>query len=184
MMDVLVERKLAAILFIVCFLVFAVGGILYTGRDIWKWPAAQTATYLLWERSFVIAALLINVMGFVLLEHLLSTAGDVVIGRLALVIYLISALVLLVAETTYLNNRQWVYPQIVFYVVLALLVQVAFGAALLRTGLVAGWAGWATIIWNLACLVILPIATPSNMYFPVLHHVAPLLIGIALLARG
>lgn len=183
-MDIVAERKMTAILFILCFVVFAVGSILFLGREIWRWPAAQTATYLLWERSAIIAALLINVMGFVLLERLLNAAGDAVIGRLALVIYLLGAAVLVVAETTFLSNRQSVYPQIVTHVVLAFLVQAAFGVALLRTGLVAGWAGWATIIWNLAWLVLLPIITPRDMYFPVLHHFAPLLIGIALLAKG
>jgi len=84
-------------------------------------------------------------------------------------------------QSAYLHNREWVYPQIVFHVVLAFLAQAAFGAALLRTGLVAGWVGWATILWNLAWLVVLAIVSPRNMYFPVLHHVAPLLIGIALL---
>jgi hypothetical protein len=30
-------------------------------------------------------------------------------------------------------------------------------------------------------LVALPVFTPRDVYFPVLHHAAPLLIGIALL---
>lgn len=85
---------------------------------------------------------------------------------------------------SYLNNREWVYSQIVLYVVLAFLAQAAFGVALLRTGLVAGWAGWATIIWNLVWLIVLPIATPRDMYFPALQHTAPLIIGVALLVRS
>jgi len=36
-------------------------------------------------------------------------------------------------------------------------------------------AGW---------LVILPINRPQNMYYPWLHYVAPLLIGIGLLIKG
>jgi hypothetical protein len=123
-------------------------------------------------------------MGFVLLENMLRNAGDTVIARLAMVIYLISAAVLVVAETTFLYKGEWVYPQLVVHVVLAFLVQIAFGVSLLRTGLVAGWAGWAIIIWNLGWLVVLPIVTPRDIYFPVLHHVAPLIIGIALLVRG
>jgi hypothetical protein len=180
-MEFLTDRRIAAILLILCSLVFLVAGILYTGRAIWKWPAAQTQTHLIWERSFVITAALINVMGFVLLQSLLNSAGDSIIARLALPIYLIATAVLLAAEGTYLNTRDWVYPQIILYVVLAFLAQAAFGVALLRTGLVPAWAGWATVVWNLAWLVILPLASPQDIYFPVLHHVAPLLIGIALL---
>lgn len=178
------ERRLAASLLIVCGIVFAVGGFLYTGRAIWKWPAGQTSAYLHWERGFILLALLVNVLGVALLEGLLRNAGESVISRLAMIIYLVSAVVLVVAETAYLNNREWVYPQIVFYVVLAFLAQAAFGAAILRTGLVADWAGWATIIWNLFWLVVLLIFSPQNIYFPALHHAAPLLIGIALLVKG
>jgi hypothetical protein len=89
--------------------------------------------------------------------------------------------VVIVAETAYLGKRDWIYPQIVLYVVLGFLAQAALGASLLQTGLVAGWVGWFTIIWNLACLVLLLIFSPRNIYFPVLHHLAPLIIGIALL---
>lgn len=178
------ERQVAAILLISGGIIFAVGGILFTGRTIWKWPIGQTPEFLRWERGFVIAALLVNVLGLVLLENLLRAAGDSLIARLAMVTYLIGAMVIVVAETSYLSNREWVYSQIVLYVVLALLAQAAFGVALLQTGLVARWAGWATIIWNLVWLVVLPIATPRDMYYPALHHAAPLLIGIALLMKS
>jgi hypothetical protein len=180
--NLLAERQITAFLLISCGLIFTVGGILFTGRTIWKWPAAQTPEFLRWERGFVITAVLVNVWGVVLLEGMLRTAGESIISRLALVTYLIASVVVMVAELAYLHNREWVYPQIVLYVVLAFLAQAAFGVALLRSGIVMPWVGWATIAWNLACLVILVIASPGNMYFPALHHVAPLIIGIALLS--
>lgn len=181
--NIVSERRIAALLLIACGVIFAVGGSLYTGRALWKWPAGQTTGYLRWERGFFIAAVLVTVCGLVLLEDLLRAAGDAVIARLGLVTYLVGAVVVVVAETTYLHTREWVYPQIVCYVVLALLAQAAFGVALLRTGLVAGWAGWATIVWNLGWLVVLPIASPRDLYYPALHHTAPLFIGVALLAK-
>ena len=175
------ERQIAASLLILCFVVFTVGGILYAGRAIWKWPAGETAGYLQWERGFVIAAVLITVLGLVLLAGILRDAGDSIVARLGMVTYIFGAFIVVVAETTYLSTREFVYPQIVVYVILAFLSQAAFGVSMLRTGLVAGWVGWATIIWNLGWLVILPIVSPRDIYFPVLHHAAPLLIGIALL---
>jgi hypothetical protein len=175
------QRQVAATLLIACGFIFTVGGILFTGRTIWKWSAAQTLEFLRWERGWVLAALMVNILGLTLLENLLHTEGDSIFAQVALVAYLIGGTVLVVAELSYIHNREWVYPQIVFHVVLAFLAQAAFGAALLQTELVAEWAGWATIIWNIAWLVILVIASPHNMYFPVLHHVAPLVIGIALL---
>jgi hypothetical protein len=176
------ERSGAASLLILGFVVFAVGGILYTGRAIWKWPAGQTGRYLLWERGFVIAAVMASVLGLVLLDDMLNSAGDSGVGRLGMVSYLFGAAVVVMAETTYLGKREWVYPSIVFYVVVGFLAQAAIGAALVQTELVAAWVGWFAIIWNVVWLVILPIFSPRDIYYPVLHHVAPLIIGIALLA--
>jgi hypothetical protein len=176
------ERSIAASLLVLSFVVFSVGGILYTGRAIWKWPAGQTTRYLLWERGFVIAAVLATVLGIVLLEDMLNSAGDSGAARLGMVTYVFGAVVVVVAETAYLGSREWVYPQVVLYVVLAFLAQAALGVALLQTEFAAGWVGWTAIIWNLAWLAILPILSPRDIYYPVLHHVAPLIIGIALLA--
>jgi hypothetical protein len=175
------ERELAALLLIAGALVFTVGGFLFTGREFAHWRIGQTAEFARWERGLVAAGLLLNVLGFTALESMLSAAGTSILARLALVTMLLSAAVLLAAEMTWLHNRVWVYPQVVLYVVLAFLAQAAFGVALAQSGLVAAWVGWATVAWNLACLVVLAVASPRNMYFPALHHLAPLVIGIALL---
>ena len=178
------DRQITAILLIACGLIFTVGGILFTGRVMWQWPASTTPGYLRWERGSVILAVLVTAFGLVLLEDLLRTAGDSVVARLGIVTYLIGAVVIMVAETSYLDNRQWVYSQTVLYVLLALISQAAFGLSLLQTGLVPRWAGWATLIWNLFWLVVLPIAARRDMYYPALHHAASLIIGIALLTSG
>jgi hypothetical protein len=139
----------------------------------------------------VIVAVLLTVLGLALLDDMLSrisSADDFAIARLGMVTYAFGAVIVVAAETTYLgkreSTREWNYSQVVFYVVLAFLAQAAIGAALIQTELVAAWVGWATIIWNLAWLAILSILSPHNMYYPALHHVAPLIIGIALLVQG
>jgi hypothetical protein len=174
-------RTTAATPLAMSFAVFCFGGVLYAGRAMWKWQIENNASHLIWERGFVIAAVLATVLGLVLLEDILHTAGDSVLARLGMVAYLFGAAVVVVAETAYLGKGDWIYPQVVLYVVLAFLAQAAFGVALLQTGLVAAWAGWTTVIWNLAWLVVMLIVRPRDIYFPVLHHVAPLVIGIALL---
>ncbi len=181
-MDLLTERRIAAVLLIACGLVFLPGGILYTQRGIWKWPTAQTVTHLAWERGFVIAAALINLMGFVLLEGLLRHSGDTILAPLALTVYLIGTSVLVAAESSFLGNREWVWTQVILYVIVAFLAQAAFGVALLYTGLVPAWASWTTIVWNLGWMAAFTIIHPHDIYYPVLHHVPPLIIGIALLA--
>lgn len=174
-------RTIAASALVLCFVVFIFGGVLFTGRAFWGWPTDNS--HMLWERGFVIVAVLATVLGLALLEDMLQAAGGSVLARLGMLAYLVGAVVVVVAETAYLGKRDWIYPQIVLYVVLAFLGQAAFGAALLRTGLVAAWAGWATVIWNMGWLFVMLIVRPNDIYFPVLHHVAPLIIGIALLAR-
>jgi hypothetical protein len=174
-------RTIAASLLILSLIVFGFGGALFTGRVFWGWSIDNS--HLIWERGFIIAAVLATVLGLALLEDLLRAAGEPVLSRLGMVIYLIGAVVVIVAETAYLSRRDWMYSQIVLYVVLAFLAQAAFGASLLQTGLVTGWVGWVTILWNLVWLFGLLIFNPHNVYFPVLHHVAPLMIGIALLTQ-
>lgn len=177
------EEQIAGGLLILSGLVFAVGGVLYTGRAILKWPAAESPGYLIWERGFVMASVLVNVLGLVLLESILRAAGDQVVARLGMVAYTFGAAIVVVAETLFLSRQEWVYSQVVVYVVLAFLSQAAFGVALLLTGFLPTWIGWATVAWNLGWLVVLPVVSPSDMYFPALHYAAPLLIGIALLKR-
>ena len=162
--------------------IFVPGGLLFTGRAILKWPAAQSQSYLYWERGFVMAAILAATLGLVLLERLLGAAGDKVLSPLGLTIFVIGTVLVLAAETFGLQRQEYLYAPIVAFVVLAFLGQAAFGAAILRTGLLPGWVGWATVIWSLAWLIILPIARPQDMYYPWLHYVAPLFIGITLLA--
>jgi hypothetical protein len=177
------EQQMAAWLLILSGLIFSVGGVLYAGRAILKWPAGETAGYLIWERGFVMGSVLVNVLGLVLLEALLRTAGDGVVARLAMVAYVFGSAVVVVAETAFISRHEWVYSQVVVYVVLAFLSQAAFGVALLVTGFLPAWVGWATIAWNLAWLVVLLIVSPADIYFPALHYAAPLLIGIMLLQR-
>jgi hypothetical protein len=182
--ELVVAQVVAGWLLILSWLIFAVGGILYTGRAIWKWPLSGTPAFLRWERGFVIAALLIAVVGLNLLERLLEAAGDQILAPAGMVIFLIGAALVTVAETFTLSRQEWLYAPIVVFVVLAFLAQAVFGIAILRTGLLPGWVGWITIFWNLGWLVVLPVTRPQNMYYPWLHYVSPLLIGIALLLKG
>jgi hypothetical protein len=174
-------RTLAASLLVLSAVIFGFGAALFMGRAFWNWPISSS--HLLWERGFIIAAVLATVLGLALLEDLLRAAGDTVLARLGMMTYLFGAIVLVVAETASLSGRSLVYPQLVLYVVLAFLAQATFGAALLRSGMVAAWAGWATVIWNPGCLLFMLIVRPEDSYYPWLHHVAPLIIGIALLRK-
>ena len=163
---------------------FEVSGILFTGRTMLNWQIEDRDAHMRWERSLVILPTVLTVLGLALLADLLSAAGDTFLAQLGAAAYLFGALLVVVTETTYLHNGEWNNPQVVTYVVLALLAQAAFGVALLQTGLVAVWAGWMTVIWNLGYLLIIAVFRPHEVYYPAIHFVAPLIIGLALLAGG
>jgi hypothetical protein len=99
-------------------------------------------------------------------------------------VYLFAGVLNVLYETMELARTNPNYPVIVVAVVLAFLGQAALGGGLLQARLLAPWIGWATILWNLAWLVPLLLFTPRDIYYPVLHHAMPLLIGGALLRRS
>jgi hypothetical protein len=181
--DLLSEQIVAGWLLILSGIIFLPAGLLFTGRAILKWPAAQSQGYLYWERGLVMAAILVASLGFVLLERLLEAAGDRILAPLGMVIFLIGTALALAAEAFGLSHQTYEYAPIVVFVILAFLGEGTFGASILRSGLLPAWVGWTTVIWNLGWLIILPIARPQDMYYPWLFYVAPELIGILLLVR-
>ena len=180
--EVVSEQVVAGWLLILSALVFLVAGFMFAARVIWKWPSAQSQSFSYWERGLVMAAILVATLGFVLLSQLLQGAGDRIAPPLALTVFLLGTVLVLAAESFGLHEQRYIYAPIVVAVVLAFIGQALFGVAILRSGFLPGWVGWVTVIWNLAWLVILPFARPQDMYYPWLHYVAPLVIGIALLS--
>lgn len=182
--DILSEQIVAGWLLILSALLFLPAGLLFTGRVIWKWPRAQTQGFLYGERGLVMAAILAATLGLILLAQLLQGAGDRIVPPLAMTIFLIGTVLVLAAESFGLHEQAYIYTPIVVAVVLAFVGQALFGLAILRTGFLPAWVGWVTVLWSLAWLIMLPLARPHDMYYPWLHYVAPLIIGIALLTRG
>jgi len=175
-------RRVAAALLMGSGTVFLAGALMYTGRTFWAWPA--DGAYVAWERGFVIAGVLISVGGFALLELLLREARAVIVPRLAFVTYFAGCIVLVSAEASNIFGRGLSTAQTTLFVVLAIVAQVGFGVALIVSRIVPTWVGWAVIVWNLGAGVLLFALSPSNVYFPFVHFVAPLLIGVALLTRA
>ena len=177
------ELRLTGMLLIFSRVIFLVAAILFTIRFLWELPMGRMPSFFLWERSFVIAALLAVLLSFTLLKRVLEAAGEGILTCMALVLFLVAVILVVVAETISFPSDDIVYPPLVAYVILSFLGQALFGMALLRTGLVPARVGWVTVIWNLAMLVFLTATKPQDMYYPWLHYIAPLLIGMALLRK-
>ncbi len=138
--------------------------------------------YFIWERGFVIGGIIFTAIGFWLLGWQLQVSPGQALALIGTLAYLVGGILGAGAEILGLLDRyKFQYPITAAYVILAFIGQAIIGVAFLQAGLLAGWVGVATIIWNLAWLVVLPLLTPRDIYFPVLHHVMPLVIGIALL---
>ena len=135
-------------------------------------------SYLIAERGLLMAAMLVSALGFCLLGD--DQRRGSVLLRVGTLGYLAAGVVGVVAETMTLVDRA-AYPTTAAYVVLAFLTQAVIGLALARSGLVAPWVGWLTLVWNLAWLVGLSLGSPGDIYFPILHMVMTIPIGIALL---
>jgi hypothetical protein len=178
------EQRVAGALMVAAFVPLTLGIFLFLSRNGIQGGAPRSTAHFVWERGSLLAAVILTAAGLMVLETILQPTDGRTMARLGAGIYFFGAVLLVAAEAMQLPQGEVSYPLIVIYVVLALVGQAAIGVALLQSGLLPAWVGWATLAWNLAFLVVLPIATPRDLYFPILHHLMPLLIGLALLWRG
>jgi len=149
------SQRAAGALMVVAIIPLALGVFLFLSRNGVQGGAPRSTALFVWERGSILAAVVLTTLGLALFEAVLYETGGRVLARV-----------------------------IVVFVVLAFLGQAAIGGALLQSNLLPAWIGWTTVVWNVALLVVLPIVTPGDIYFPVQHHLMPLLIGISLLWRG
>lgn len=175
-------QRAAGAFLVLGFLAHAVGVLMFVSR---RGGAAPGPGFMAVERSSIMTAVVLTAIGLMLLDrHLQNTEGRI-LARAGATAYLLAGTLLVAAEAFALSQEEKnVYALIVIYVVLAFLAQAAVGGALLQSRLIPVWIGWITIAWNLGWLVVLPITTPGDVYYPVLHHLMPLLIGVPLLWRG
>jgi len=141
----------------------------------------RSRTHFIVERSSIMSGAILAAIGFELLASAFQNAGGVlaIIGATA---YLFGAVLLVAGEALSLAmGYEKLYPVIVIYVVMAFLAQAAIGGAVIQSALLAASIGWIMILWNIVWLIVLSLFSRRDMYFPVLHYVMPLVMGIALL---
>lgn len=158
------------------------GLMMFWRRQGHRGGAPRSQAHYVWERSFILSGVILRAIGFVLLAGLLVQSDGWILALVGAAAFLFGGVLVVAAEAGALTvGYEKVYPLIVVYVVVAFLAQAALGGAWLQAGLLAPWIGWATIVWSLAWLAVLAIFSRRDMYFPVLHDVMPLVMGIALL---
>jgi hypothetical protein len=176
-----IERA-AGLFLVLGFVANFAGVVMFNIRGGASGGAPPSSEYYQWERGLLMISIVFTAIGFVLLEGHLDTTGGRVLARIGATTYVFAGILGVVAEALDLSGTgRGLYPLIVVYVVLGFLGQAAIGGALCQARLLAPWIGWVTIVWNLAWLIVLPMITPRDIYFPILHGLMPLLIGVPLL---
>lgn len=165
-----------------CALVF-VGILMYGARVFLHAPIGARSGYYQWERWSIVSGFITLALGLAGLSSLLRHAGDPLLSDVGLTAFVIGAVAMIVVEVSWLTAAG--LPDgltgalVRIFVILAFLSQAAYGAALLQTGLLPGWLGWITVVWNIGWLVVLLGA--KDPYYPILHLQLPVLTGILLL---
>jgi hypothetical protein len=158
-----------------------------------------------WANVFMGAAAVILLAGLTMFSTALEGAGERTLSRLGLAGILLSAVLWVVfsafrAVVTVMAGQemvgggaagaipqyyeplgQWGSALFYAYAVLGFLALAAYGASIVQVTLIPAWAGWATIIFSLALLVLLFVFGDT---LPAFHYLPPLLLGILLLVRG
>jgi hypothetical protein len=179
----LTARSITGGLLLLSFaLVFA--GIAMFGTRVFLYaPFGARPGYYQWERGFIVSGYIALALGLAGFSSLLRQAGDPLLSHLGFTAYGMGAVVLTFVEVSWLTGAG--LPDgltgalVRIFVALAFLSHAAYGAALLQTGLLPGWLGWTTVIWNIGWLVVLFRA--RDPYYPILHLELPVLAGILLL---
>jgi hypothetical protein len=161
-----------------------------------------------WELGwmFGIAGIVVTTLGLVLFEALLRAGGDRILARLAVTTFVFGAILTVAARAREVSVTLWAAAQTAtgapvpalltptgdwanamtaIYTALAFASIALFGASILITGLITRWIGWAAVAWGIGWGLLFVVAwfSTGGFDYPVLHHVIPLLIGVALL-RG
>lgn len=177
----LTYRTLAGVSFILAFATMILGVLMFLSRVGASGVRLNFDAPLALERSLLMAAVVLTAIGFMLLESFLSQSVVHGLVRIGATLYLIATPILLTAEGIDLAQGRGFYPLYAIYIVLALLAEAVIGFALFHTRVVPSWIGALTLLWSVGWLIALPIISPRDMYYPILQHLMPLIIGIGLL---
>jgi hypothetical protein len=176
-------RRVSGLLLLLAFVLNLGGVVMYAAGTEYGW-IGETPTYYAWERALFMSSYVAAALGAAALEPALAEAGASILGRLAAVAFPMAASVALVMEAVSIDGakfRPGSHALILVAVLLLFGAEVLLGAAVLASRLVPAWVGWAAVVWNVAWPAILPILSPADPYYPILHAIPLLMISIPLI---
>ncbi len=182
-MRLLNERRVSGALLIAAFVLHLGGVVLFNGREFLNWFDG-TPTLFAWERGLLIAAYGAAALGVAVLESALHQTVRAVLGRLAAAGFLMAAVLAIIAEASFLSGTAGQTALVVVMVIALLLAEAILGWSLIGSGVASPWVGWVVLVWNLGWLAVLVAAVPDDLYYPILHFLPMLLIGIGLVSQA
>ena len=192
----------------------------YSGldREIWGMPTKQYLQAIhanrrpwRWASAWIVAATVLNVLGFGLLSVLLRDVGGHLLGEAAQLVFLVGALLWIVvmafrmgvepiaaealarAETVpdwFEPVQAWAMRLSLIYMVLGYVATAIVGWGLLQTAMLPAWLGWLSLGLGIGGALSLIFTIPryadfefSVAFIPLWLHVIPLILGITLLVQ-
>src|SRR5512143_1651243 len=114
--------RAAAIFLVLCFVTFVPAGMMFWFRGGIQGRPLPSQAYFVWERSFVMAAVVCTAIGFGLFEGYLQNTAGAALARTGATAYLFAGVLVVVAEALSLSQGYDKHRAlIVLYVVLAFL---------------------------------------------------------------
>ena len=182
--QVLNMERAAGLLFVLSAFATFPGFMMFWLRRGHRGGEPRSHTHWVVERCSILSGVVLIAIGFMLLESAFQNTDGFVLANIGATAYFFGGVLLVAAEALMLTlGYDKVVGLVNIYVVIAFLAEAVIGGAVIQSGLLAAWIGWATILWNIAWLILLPILSRRDIYYPILHYVMPLLIGIALLLK-
>jgi hypothetical protein len=175
-------RRVSGLLLLIAFVLNLGGVVMYAAGTEYGW-VGETPTYHAWERALFISSYVAAALGSAVLEPALAESGAAILGRLAAIAFPMAASVALVMEAVTINGPE-PYALVVVAVLLLFGAELLLSVAVLASRLVPAWVGWAAVVWNVAWPAILPIVSPGDPYYPILHAIPLLMISIPLIQPG
>ena len=177
-------ESVAGLLLVLTIVATGPGFALFTLRRGHRGGPPRSHTHWVVERSSILSGVVLLAIGFMLLESAFRNTDGFVLANIGASAYFFAGVLLVAAEALMLTlGYDKVYGLINIYVVMAFLAQAAIGGAIVLSELLPAWIGWMTVVWNLAWLLVLALFARRDMYFPILHYLMPVVIGIALLVK-
>jgi hypothetical protein len=213
------ERVIAGALLVVGSLLFFVAIVFIvsladpSGRSIVSLPdearlpiIAANAARWEWGWAFGISGIVVTVLGLMILEAVLRSAGDRILARLGLTAFLFGAVLTVAGRAHEVSVAvwaaretatgapiptllapivDWANAMTAIYTALAFAAIAAFGRSILTTGLLSRGVGWAAVGWGVGWGLVFVVEwiAVGGFDYPVLHHIMPLVIGVALLRQ-